>query len=199
MANAIVCRSSQCRFARSGKWSDSMTKNPIYIGNNSSGSYKYIGQWEMPPLEMARSEIEKITLHIYRNSNYSTYSWDYYIGTSSNVEDYASVLSTGVQISVSANAGWKSMDVSGLAEYITEYDSTWYLLIGNPNYNGTYSEVAGYGSGKMLYLEIELSNGSKIYLASNGVLAPYQIYRAENGVLVRYDLYRGENGSLVKY
>lgn len=199
MADVIVCQSSQCRFAQSGKWAETMTKNPMYIGTNGSGTYVYVGQWEMPSLGLSKSEITKITLNIYRNSNASAYSRDEYIGCSSNVSDYASVLSTGMKISLSANAGWKTIDVTGLAEYITEYTSTWYLLIGNPNGKNSYVEIAGYGSGKMLYLEIELSDGSKIYLSSNGVLVPHLLYRSENGTLVKYDLYHSENGSLVKY
>ena len=199
MANVITCQSTQCRYARGGKWASNMQQNPMYIGTNSSGSYVYVGQWEMPPIGLSKSEIKRITLNIYRNSNSSTYSRDEYVGCSSNQDDYASVLSTGIEISLSANAGWKSVDVTGLAEYIAEYGSTWYLLIGNPNHKGSYVEIAGYGSGNMLYLEIELSNGSKIYLSSNGVLTPHQLYHSENGSLVRYDLYHAENGSLIRY
>lgn len=199
MANAITCQSTKCRYANAGKWAEAMTKNPMYIGTNSSASNIYVGQWEMPSLSVDRGEIKKITLNIYRNSNASVYSRNEYIGCSSNVEDYASVLSTGIKISLSAKEGWKSIDVTGLAEYITAYYSTWYLLIGNPNGKNSFVEIAGYGSGKMLYLEIECSNGSKLYLASNGSLVPYQLYRSENGSLVRYDVYHAENGSLVKY
>lgn len=199
MADAMTFRSIQCRYARGGSWASTMTQNPVYVGTNGSGTYVYVGQWEMPPLGLSKSEIKKITLHIYRNSNASTYSRDEYIGCSSNVDDYASVLSTGMKISLSAKAGWKDIDVTGLAEYVTEFSSTWYLLIGNPNGKNSYVEIAGYGSDKMLYLEIELSNGSKIYLSSNGVLTPHQLYRSENGTLVKYDLYHSENGSLVRY
>jgi hypothetical protein len=176
-----------------------MMQNPVYIGTNGSGTYVYVGQWEMPPLRLSKNEIKKITLHIYRNANSSAYSRNEYIGCSGNQSDYASVLSTGIKISLSANKGWKVIDVTGLAEYITEYSSTWYLLIGNPNGKNSYVEIAGYGSGNMLYLEIELSNGSKIYLSTNGELTPYQLYRSENGTLVKYDLYHSENGSLVRY
>lgn len=199
MANTINCQSTQCRYARGGSWASHMMQNPVYVGTNGSGTYVYVGQWEMPPLGVPRSAIKAINLHIYRNSNASVYVRNEYVGCSSNLSDYASVLSTGVKISMSANEGWKILDVSGLAEYIAEYDSTWYLLIGNPNNKNTYAEIAGYGTGKMLYLEIELSGGSKIYLSSNGVLTPHQLYRSENGALVKYDLYHAENGLLVKY
>lgn len=199
MSNTIVCQSLLCRFAQSGKWGDTMSKNPMYIGTNGSGTYVYVGQWVMPTLSVSRGDIKKITLHIYRNSNASTYSRDEYIGCSSNLEDYASVLSTGIKITLSAREGWKAIDVTGLAEYICEYDYTWYLLIGNPNGKNSYVEIAGYGTDKMLYLEIELADGSRIYLSSNGVLTPHQLYHSENGSLVRYDLYRSENGSLIRY
>lgn len=199
MSDVIKCTSTQCRYAQSGNWADSMKKNPIYIGTNSAGTYKYVGQWEMPSIDVDPSAIKSVRLHIFRNSNSSSYAREYYIGCSSNATDNASVLSTGVTFSLSANAGWKTIDVSGLAEYITGYTSTWYLLIGNPNKKNTYAEIAGYDSGKMLYLEIECSNGSKIYLASGGKLVPHQLYHAESGTLVRYDLYRAESGSLVKY
>lgn len=199
MADTIMCRSTQCRYSRTGKWSTEVNENPVYIGTNSKGTYVYVGQWTMPSLTVERGDIKKITLHIYRNSNYAVYERDEYVGCSSNYEDYASVLSTGVMISLSANEGWKSVDVTGLAEYITEYSSTWYLLIGNPNGKNSYVEIAGNGSGKMLYLEIELSNGSKIYLSTNGVLTPHQLYHSENGSLVRYDVYHSENGSLIRY
>lgn len=191
--------SMQCRYSNGNDWASTMTKNPIYVGTNSAGSYKYVGQWQMPGLDVFRGKIATVTLHIYRNSNNSTYARKQYVGCSTDVEDYASVLSTGILITLSAGDGWKSIDISGIAEYISEYGAPWYLLIGNPNDKGTYAEIAGYGSGKMLYLEVEYDNGSKIYLASNGELLPYQLYRAENGELVRYDLYRAESGSLIKY
>lgn len=199
MSNVLTYTSTQCRYAQSGNWASAMTKNPIYIGNNSNGSYKYTGQWAMPHIDVSLGEINRVTLHIYRNSNSSTYAREQYVGCSTSSTDSGSVLSTGIQIEISAGEGWKSIDISGIAEYIREYTSTWYLLIGNPNKNSTYVEVAGYGSGKMLYLEIEFSSGSKIYLASGGVLEPYQLYHAENGALVKYSLYRAESGALVKY
>lgn len=199
MANTMTCESTKCRWHRTSTWSTTEAENPMYIGTNGSGTYVYVGQWTMPPLGVSESEIKTITLHIYRNSNASVYARNEYIGCSSNYEDYASVLSTGIKIQVSANEGWKVIDVTELAEYITEYSSTWYLLIGNPNGKNSFVEIAGYGTGKMLYLEIELSNGTKIYLSSDGELAPYQLYRSENGSLVRYDLYHAEDGSLVKY
>lgn len=199
MADTIKCQSTHCRYSRTGTWSTEVNENPVYIGTNSKGTYVYVGQWTMPALGVTRNEIKRITLHIYRNSNYAVYERDEYVGCSGNYEDYASVLSTGVKISLSANEGWKAVDVTGLAEYITEYSSTWYLLIGNPNNKNSYVEIAGYGSGNMLYLEIELSNGSKIYLSSNGVITPHQLYHSENGSLVRYDVYRSEDGSLIRY
>lgn len=195
----ITCTSTRCSYAQSGNWATSDTKNPIYIGNNSSGSYKYVGQWRMPAIDTSNGDIKRVYLHIYRNSNNSSSGRSYYVGCTSRSTDSASVLSTGVTFLLSAGQGWKTADVSDLSEYIKSFASDWYLLIGNPNTNGTYAEVAGYGSGNMLYLEIEFSNGSKIYLASNGVLKAYQLYHAENGALVRYDLYHGENGALVKY
>lgn len=199
MGNVMTCTSTHCRYVRSGTWAETMTKNPIYIGNNSNGSYKYIGQWVMPGIDTSLGEIKRVTLHIYRNSSSSGYAREQYVGCSASSTDSGSVLSTGIQIEIGAGEGWKSIDISGIAEYITQYTSTWYLLIGNPNNNSTYVEVAGYGSGKMLYLEIEFSSGSKIYLASNGALEAYQLYHAENGALVKYSVYRAESGALVKY
>lgn len=199
MSNVQTYTSTQCRYAQSGNWADSMVKNPIYIGTNSAGTYKYVGQWEMPAIDASLGEIKCVTLHIYRNSNSSTNARMQYVGCSTNSADSGSVLSTGVTIEISAGEGWKSVDVSGIAEHISGYGSTWYLLIGNPNTKATYAEIAGYGSGKMLYLEIEFSSGSKIYLASDGVLETYQLYHAENGALVKYSLYRAESGALVKY
>ena len=199
MGTTVTYWSARCSYAQSGSWASSNTKNPIYIGTNSSGSYKYVGQWSMPAIDTEPGEIKSVMLNIYRNSGSSSNAREYYIGCSSSSTDSGSVLSTGVKFSLSAGEGWKRIDVSGLAEYITSYTDTWYLLIGNPNDRGTYAEVAGYGSGKMLYLEIEFSNGSKLYLASEGELVPYQLYLAENGALTRYDLHLAENGSLVKY
>lgn len=199
MGNVITCQSTLCRYAQGGVWASSNDKNPMYIGTNSAGTYKYIGQWHMPAIGSDIGEITSVMLHVYRNSSSSSTEKNLYIGCSSDSTDSGSVQSTGVTFALSAGEGWKSIDVSGIAEHIIGYTSTWYLLIGNPNRKNTYAEVAGYGSGKMLYLEIICSNGSKIYLASGGELVPYQLYRAENGELVRYDLYRGENGSLIKY
>ena len=199
MSNVLTCTSTQCRYAQSGNWASTSNKNPMYVGNNSNGSYKYIGQWAMPGIDTSLGEIKKVTLHIYRNSNSASYARDQFVGCSTSSTDSGSVLSTGVQITIGAGEGWKSIDISGIAEYITGYSSTWYLLIGNPNKNSTYVEVAGYGSGRMLYLEIEFSSGSKIYLASIGALEPYQLYHAENGALVKYSVYRAESGALVKY
>ena len=199
MSTSVNCESTRCRYAQSGNWANSDTKNPIYIGTNSSGSYKYVGQWAMPALDMSLGNIKHVTLNIYRNSASSTNARSYYVGCSSDSNDSASVLSTGITFTLDAGEGWKSVDVSELAEYITSYTGTWYLLIGNPNKTSTYAEIAGYGSGRMLYLEIEFSNGSKIYLAVDGSLEAYQLYHAENGSLVRYDPYRCKDGALIKY
>lgn len=199
MSKNVVCASTHCRYAQSGNWASTMTKNPMYIGTNSNASYKYVGQWQMPGLDATLGEIKSVTLHIYRNSNSSTYAREQYVGCSTSSTDSASVLSTGILIEISAGEGWKEIDISDIAEYIADYTSTWYLLIGNPNKKSTYVEVAGYGTDNMLYLVIDYSFGSKIYLASSGELEPYQLYRAEDGELVRYDLYHGESGSLVKY
>lgn len=153
----------------------------------------------MPAIDASLGKIKRVTLNIYRNSASSTYTRNYYVGCSASASDSASVLSTGVTFSLSGGEGWKRVDVSGLAEYLTSYTATWYLLIGNPNTKSTYAEIAGYGSGRMLYLEIEFSNGSKIYLAVDGSLEAYQLYHAEDGSLVRYDPYHCENGALIKY
>lgn len=191
--------SSGSSYAQSGNWASSKTKNPIYIGTNSAGTYKYVGQWVMPGLNQSLGVLKSVELCIWRNSNNSSGAHTYYIGCSADPSDSASVLSTGVTFTLDAGAGWGFYDVSGLAEYIAHYSSTWYLLIGNPNETGTYAEIAGYGSGYELFLSMRYSSGSSILLASNGQLVPYQIYHAENGSLVQYDLYRAENGSLVKY
>lgn len=199
MGTFVSYESTHCSYAQSGNWASSNTKNPIYIGNNSAGTYKYVGQWYMPPLDQDYGEISSVTLNIYRNSANSSSAREYYVGCSSSSTDYASVLSTGVKFTLNAGEGWNKVDVSGIAPYIKDYTSTWYLLIGNPNNNGTYAEVAGYGTYSMLNLDILFEDGSRIYLASDGSLNAYQIYRAEKGSLTRYDLYRGEGGSLVKY
>lgn len=199
MAVSVTCASTGASYAQSGNWASSKTKNPIYIGTNSAGTYKYVGQWVMPAIDSSLGEIKSITLMIYRNSNNSSGAHDYYVGCSLNETDSASVLSTGVTFNLSAGSGWKIIDVSGLGEYIRDYGSQWYLLIGNPNTKSTYAEIAGYGSGYELSLNISFSSGTSIRLATNGNLVEYKLYRAENGSLVQYDLYRAENGSLVKY
>lgn len=199
MSNVVNYTAAGCTYANGNSWASSDTKNPIYIGTNSAGSYKYVGRWTMPPIAKDLGEIKSVHLHIYRNSGSSSYARDLYIGCTASTNDTASVLSTGVVFSLSAGEGWKVIDVTGIAEYIASYSSTWYLLIGNPNNKNTYAEVAGHGSGKMLYLQITFSNGSKIYLSSGGTLEAYQLYHAENGSLVRYDPYHAENGALVKY
>lgn len=199
MSKFVSYDATRCTYAQSGSWATSDTKNPIYIGTNSAGTYKYVGQWAMPPIDADLGKIKSVTLNIYRNSASSNYARELYIGCSSSSTDSGSVLSTGVKFSLSAGEGWKSIDVSGIVEYIASYTGTWYLLIGNPNTKSTYAEVAGYGSGSMLHIDIEFSNGSRIYLATDGALVPYQLYHAENGSLVRYDPYHCENGSLIKY
>lgn len=186
-------------YAQSGNWANSKTKNPIYIGTNSAGTYKYVGQWVMPGLDQSLGVLKGVELCMWRNANSSSAAHEYYIGCSTDPNDSASVLSTGVTFTLDAGAGWGFYDVSGLAEHIAHYSSTWYLLIGNPNKNGTYAEIAGYGTGYEVFLELSYSSGSTILLAANGQLVPYQIFHTENGSLVQYDLYHAENGSLVKY
>lgn len=186
-------------YAQSGNWASSKTKNPIYIGNNSAGTYKYVGQWVMPGLDQSLGTLKRVTLNIYRNSNSSSRAHDYYIGCSSSPTDHASVLSTGVRFTLPAGEGWHFIDVSDLAEHIESYSSTWYLLIGNPNDDGTYAEIAGYGSGYEVSMDLEYSSGSSILLASDGRLVAYELYRAENGRLVQYNLCHAENGRLVQY
>lgn len=186
-------------YAQSGNWASSKTKNPIYIGTNSAGTYKYVGQWVMPALNQSLGELKYVTLWIYRNSNNSSGAHTYYIGCSTDPNDSASVLSTGVTFTLNAGEGWHTPDVSGLAEHIANYSSTWYLLIGNPNKKSTYAEIAGYGTGYEVSLELVYSSGSSIMLASGGKLVSYQLHRAEGGKLEQYDLYHAENGVLVKY
>lgn len=186
-------------YAQGNNWANSKTKNPIYIGTNSAGTYKYVGQWVMPGLNQSLGALKGVELNIWRNSNNSSTAHDYYIGCSTDPNDSASVLSTGVTFTLEAGSGWQFIDVPELAEYISHYRSTWYLLIGNPNEKSTYAEIAGYGSGYELFLTLHYSNGSSIMIASDGGLVPYQLYHAENGSLVQYDLYHAENGSLVKY
>lgn len=193
------CFSTGSSYAQSGNWASSKTKNPIYIGTNSAGTYKYVGQWVMPGLDQSLGVLKRVTLNLWRNSNNSSAAHDYYIGCSADPNDSASVLSTGVTFTLDAGSGWQFIDVSDIAEHIAGYSSTWYLLIGNPNETGTYAEIAGYGTGYELVLSLEYSDGSSIMLASNGQLVAYQLYHAENGSLVQYDLYHAENGSLVKY
>lgn len=199
MAVSVTCASTGSSYAQSGNWATTKTKNPIYIGTNSAGTYKYVGQWIMPAIDSSLGEIKSAQLWIYRNSNSSSNARDYYIGCSSSDTDSASVLSTGVTFTLDAGSGWKIIDVSGLGEHIINYSSQWYLLIGNPNTKNTYAEIAGYGSGYELFLILDFSSGTSIRLATNGSLVEYKLYRAENGSLVQYDLYRAENGSLVKY
>jgi hypothetical protein len=186
-------------YAQSGNWASSKTKNPIYIGTNSAGTYKYVGQWVMPGLDQSLGTLKRVELAIWRNGNSSSSAHDYYIGCSADPNDSASVLSTGVTFTLESGSGWQFIDVSEIAEHIASYTSTWYLLIGNPNDKSTYAEIAGYGSGHEMFLSLTYSNGSSIMLATGGTLEAYQLYRAENGSLVQYDLYRAENGSLVKY
>lgn len=198
MSNTAIF-STRCSYTQNGGWASNDTKNPIYIGVNSAGTYDYVGQWAMPGLPQDMGTLKRVILNMYRNSNSSAYPREYYIGCSLDSNDDASVLSTGVTFTLGAGEGWHECDVSGLAEHISSYSSTWYLLIGNPDTRNTFAEVAGYGSDYMLYLELRYSNGSNIMLASDGSLVPYQLYRAENGSLIQYDLHRAENGSLIKY
>ena len=194
-----ACFSEGSSYAQSGNWANSKTKNPIYIGTNSAGTYKYVGQWVMSGLEQGLGVLKEVILNIYRNSNNSSSAQEYYIGCSTSPTDDASVLSTGVKFTLPAGEGWNFIDVSDLAEYIASYTSTWYLLIGNPNTKGTYAEIAGYGTGYEVYLDLTYSSGSSIRLATDGRLVDYELYRAEDGRLVQYNIHRAENGSLVQY
>lgn len=195
MSKVLKSTATSCRYNSGGSWASGA--NGMYIGNNSDGSTVNVGQWTMSSTGLSASDISKITLYVYRSAVEATSSVNLYAGCSSSSSDYLEWQSTGVPITMSSGYGWKSFDVSGLKSYIGSYKSTWYLLIGNPKTNKTWCHVAG--SDYMLYLEIEYSDGSKIYLASGNTLIPYELYRAENGSLVKYNIYRGENGTLVKY
>ena len=198
MSKSLTSTATACRYYNvyngNGSWYTGGSTVDIY--NNTSYAQKNIAQWTMNPTGLGAGSIEKITLYI---EGYAVNSSDanLIVGCSSERSDYASVTSPGVKITLSAGNGVKVIDVSGLKSYITEFKSTWYLLIGFPDtVNGS---IAVAGTKNMLYLEIEYSDGSKIYLASTGTLIPYTLYRAENGSLVPYNIYRAENGSLVKY
>ena len=195
-----LCQSFGSSYAQSGNWANGKAKNPVYIGTTLSGSFKYVGQWMMPSLDRELGVPKNVMLNIYRNGNTTSHNaMDYYIGCSESDSDSASVLSTGCMFTLNAGEGWQFIDVSGIGEYISQYDSTWCLLIGNPNTRGTYAEIGGYGSGCELYLDLMYSNGSRILLASDGELVPYRIYHAEYGQLVQYELYHGKHGELIKY
>lgn len=169
----------------------------VSIYNLKSLGQRNIAQWTMAPTGLGAGSIEKITLYIYRQAVSSSSNPTVYVGCSSNRSDYNSVRSAGVPVTMSSGSGWKAIDVSGLKNYIAAFASTWYLLMGDTEDEVDMFDVSG--TDNMLYLEIQYSDGSKIYLASGNTLIPYKLYRAENGVLVPYDIYRGENGSLVKY
>jgi hypothetical protein len=153
----------------------------------------------MPGLDADLGVPSNVHVNIFRNSNYSSSAEEYYIGCSSDPTDSASVLSTGITFTLPSGEGWNCIEVPELGEHIVQYSSTWYLLIGNPNKKSTYAEIAGYGSGYEVYIELMYSDGSRIMLASDGMLVPYVLCRAENGSLTQYDVYHAENGSLVGF
>lgn len=195
MGEVITCTSTRCRQGTmSSSWSSNWTRDPVQVG----GATAYVGEWEMSAPELDGKSISKITLNVYKSDTTSRTSTQY-VTCSAVAGEKDTLVSSGEMITLSTDSGWMAVDVSGLAKSIESYTTTWYLVIGNPSTSSTEAVIRGYDSGYMLYLEMELSDGSKIYLASGNTLIPYKLYRAENGVLVPYDIYRGENGTLVKY
>lgn len=157
-------------YANNGNWASSKTKNPLYIGTNSSGSYEYIGQLIFPKISVSSGfTVEKMELSIYRNSNNATYTRTQYYGCSADQTDYGSVLSTGATVNITGGEGWKTLNVSTLISEAAPFAGEWAFLIGNPNTKNTYCVIDGYNSGHTPYLTVTMSNGSKVYYASSGV------------------------------
>lgn len=165
MAKKSTYTATGSSYTNNGDWANSKQKNPVYIGTNSSGSYKYIGQFIFPSIK-CDGEITKITLSLYRTSDSATYSRTQYYGCSESQTDYGSVLSTGKTVEITGGAGWKTVDVSGIIDTVKDYSGAWALLIGNPNNKSTYCAVSGYGSGNMPYLTVTYDDGSKVYYAA---------------------------------
>ena len=199
MSDSTRYDATGCSYNNNGNWATSKQKNPIYVGNNTSGSYSYVGQFIFPKLE-DQNKISKIELTLYRTSNSASYSRELYYGCSSNLSDYGSVLSIGEQIIVTSGDGWKTIDISALKNESAPFSGDWSLLLGNPNKNGTYCVLSGHGSGQMPYLTVYLDDGTKVYYAtSSDAVSECKVYRAvSSSELVRCDvLYAtGENTAI---
>ncbi len=183
-------------YTNNGDWANNKQKNPVYVGNNSSGSYRYIGQYIFPVIENPES-ISKIELTLYRTASSATYAREQYYGCSSNQSDYGSVLSIGKQIIITAGEGWKTIDVSALKDETAPFDGEWALLLGNPNDNGTYCVLAGYGSGTMPYLTVYHDDGTIVhYGVSETTASECKVYRAvSSSELARCDVLYATSGN----
>lgn len=183
-----------CSYTNNGSWANNKKKNPVYVGNNSSGSYEYIAQFVFPALDTIR--VKSISLRVYRNSSSAQYSKTLYYGCSSDLSDYGSVLATGATVSLSGGEGWKALDVTGIKDAEAPFAGEWALLLGNPNTNGTYCVVDGYGSSNAPYLVVTYDDGSKVIIDGKEL----DVYRAsEYGTLVHCGVYYAQDeNTLVK-
>lgn len=183
-----------CSYTNNGSWANSKIKNPVYVGTNSGGTYKYIAQFIFPAI--STGNVKSMYLYVYRNSSSASGSRTEYFGCSSDLSDYGSVLSTGSLVTLTGGEGWKTLDVSALKDTAPPFSGEWALLLGNPNTSGTYCVVDGYGSGNAPYLVVTYDNGSKVIIGGKEC----DVYRASDyGVLVQCDLYYAKDAStLVK-
>lgn len=101
----------------------------------------------------------------------------------------------------------KSIDSDGFVDITSGFDAsatselvTFKFKSGG---TGSTSTSSGQRTGQTeiteIYLLIEYTAASIVYLGENGVLVPYEVYHGENGELVPYMIFYGENGQLVQY
>lgn len=194
--STAVYTATGCSYNNNGNWADSKRKNPVYLGNNSSGTYAYIGQFVFPTIDNTVA-IAKIELNIYRTSSSATYTREQFYGSTSDLSDYGSVLSTGQTISITGGEGWKTVDISAIIDQDAPFAGEWALLVGNPNDNGTYCVVAGYGSGYVPYLTVYHDDGTKVhYGIDSDTATTCKVYRATSATeLQRCDVYYGTSAT----
>jgi len=182
--------SQRCGYANNGKWADGQYKNPVYIGTNSKGTYKYVGQFIFPPIA-GTGKITKIELTLYRENDNATYTRAEYYGCTEDQTDYGSVLSTGQTVDITGGAGFKDVDISGIIDAVSGYTGEWALLLGNPNTKGTYVSVSGYGSGKAPYLSVYYDTGTQVGYHDGETLRPCKVFRAISATeLQQCNIYR---------
>lgn len=112
----------------------------LKVGRTNSDSY-YRGRVKMPPTYGL--DIESITLYVQRIDGYATHTLNFYVSSS---ESWGASADWSANLVVSSGTNVKTLDMSGAASVVGNYQGNWYIHIQHGAGTNSYSEFRGVSS-----------------------------------------------------